>query len=56
MPSAASSPGGRSVRGDRREVGKLAAHLVLFYCRRLTGQIKYFEMMLRSKNCKNLLN
>jgi len=49
---------GREARvpGDRLEVGKLAARLALFYCQRLTRQIKPFETMLMSKNRKNLLN
>lgn len=49
---------GREARvpGERLEVGKLAARLALFYCRRLTGQIKPFETMLMSKNRKNLFN
>ena len=49
---------GRQTRvpGDRLEVGKLAAHLTLFYCRRLTRQINPFEAMLMSKNRKNRKN
>lgn len=49
---------GREARvpGDRLEVEKLAARLALFYCRRLTRQIKPFETMLMSKNRQNLLS
>ncbi|PNH61906.1 hypothetical protein VD0001_g9598 [Verticillium dahliae] len=44
------------VSPDRLDVASLAARLALFYCRRLSAQIKPFETLLMSKNRKNLLD
>ncbi|KAL8364893.1 hypothetical protein RB595_003939 [Gaeumannomyces hyphopodioides] len=44
------------VSAKRAEIGRLAARMALFYCRKMTTQIKSFETMLMSKNRKALMS
>lgn len=43
------------VSAERVEVGRLAARMALFYCRKMTTQIKPLETMLMSKDRRALM-